>query len=92
MYLCIIFHLYINITNSSKSIQKAILTTLALNGILFLGGQIFLESYYPKTFLGCSYVVKMIIYKKKMIVISNRIASIGLSDVLYAPRIKRTVL
>ncbi|CEG63755.1 hypothetical protein RMATCC62417_00855 [Rhizopus microsporus] len=41
---------------TSKSIQRAILTTLALNGILFLGGQIFLESYYPKTFLGCSYV------------------------------------
>jgi hypothetical protein len=53
------------VTNSSKSIQKAILTTLALNGILFLGGQIFLESYYPKTFLGCSYVVKKKKKKKK---------------------------
>ncbi|KAI8978965.1 etoposide-induced protein 2.4-domain-containing protein [Pilobolus umbonatus] len=42
---------------TSSSIQKAILTIFFLNGVIFLGGQVFLETFYhDSTFLGCSYV------------------------------------
>ncbi|KAI8364607.1 etoposide-induced protein 2.4-domain-containing protein [Blakeslea trispora] len=42
---------------SSSSIQKAMLTTFVLNGVLFLGGQFFFELFYPHSKLfGCSYV------------------------------------
>lgn len=42
---------------TSSSIQKAYLTTFLLNGVLFLGGQVFFETFYPKsTLFGCSYV------------------------------------
>lgn len=34
------------------------LTTFLLNGVIFLGGQVFLETFYPVSMLfGCSYVV-----------------------------------
>jgi hypothetical protein len=34
------------------------LTTFLLNGVIFLGGQVFLETFYPAArLLGCSYVV-----------------------------------
>lgn len=43
---------------SSSSIQKAMLTTFLLNGVVFLGGQVFLETFYPvASLLGLSYVV-----------------------------------
>ncbi|CAO3616242.1 unnamed protein product [Mucor fragilis] len=42
---------------TSSSIQKAMLTTFLLNGVVFLGGQVFLETFYPTSrLLGCSYV------------------------------------
>ncbi|KAI9482777.1 MAG: etoposide-induced protein 2.4-domain-containing protein [Benjaminiella poitrasii] len=42
---------------SSSSIQKAMLTTFLLNGVLFLGGQVFLETIYPDSkIFGCHYV------------------------------------
>jgi hypothetical protein len=39
------------------------LTTFLLNGVIFLGGQVFLETFYPKSSLfGCSYVVSIPIH------------------------------
>ncbi|KAG1445195.1 hypothetical protein G6F56_009996 [Rhizopus delemar] len=40
---------------SSKSIQKAVLTTLGLNGLLFLGGQLLLEAF-PRKLFGIPYL------------------------------------
>ncbi|KAG1140023.1 hypothetical protein G6F37_009110 [Rhizopus arrhizus] len=41
---------------SSKTIQKAVLSVFALNGVLFLGGQLLLEALHPRTLFGCSFL------------------------------------
>jgi hypothetical protein len=43
--------------DSSKTIQKAVLSVFALNGVLFLGGQLLLEALHPRTLFGCSFLV-----------------------------------
>ncbi|GAA5798218.1 hypothetical protein HPULCUR_003618 [Helicostylum pulchrum] len=46
-----------NWPKTSSSIQKAMLTMFLLNGVIFLGAIVFLETVYPTaTFLGCTWV------------------------------------